>query len=36
MTGAPDILGQIEGVVPIFVEARAPIPSGGQQQALAS
>jgi uncharacterized NAD(P)/FAD-binding protein YdhS len=36
MTGAPDILGQIERVVPIFVEARAPIPSDGQQQALAS
>jgi uncharacterized NAD(P)/FAD-binding protein YdhS len=36
MTGAPDILGQIEHVVPIFVEARAPIPSDGYQQALAS
>jgi uncharacterized NAD(P)/FAD-binding protein YdhS len=27
MTGAPDIIGQIERVVPIFTAARAPIPS---------
>jgi uncharacterized NAD(P)/FAD-binding protein YdhS len=35
MTGAPDILGQIERVVPVFTAARAPIPSHGLQ-ALAS
>jgi uncharacterized NAD(P)/FAD-binding protein YdhS len=31
MTGAPDILRQIERVVPIFTENRAPISSDGQQ-----
>jgi uncharacterized NAD(P)/FAD-binding protein YdhS len=35
MIGAPDILGQIERVVPVFTAARAPIPSDGLQ-ALAS
>jgi uncharacterized NAD(P)/FAD-binding protein YdhS len=31
MTGAPDILRQIERVVPIFIEARASIQSDGRQ-----
>jgi uncharacterized NAD(P)/FAD-binding protein YdhS len=35
MTGVPDIVRQIERVVPVFTEARAPTPSDGLQ-ALAS